>query len=290
VQSSTSASPADKKNDETEVPSTEAKEESEVPSEEKTETDEGKETKSDLPPFHEHPRWKEVIKERDEVKTKLAELEAPAKLGSDISQYCAKNNISVEDLNTALELSALAKTDVRALRDRLNTYIETIDIGLGSKLPADLQKKLDDGVIDAETAKELSARRSQVNVTQQQLSSNQQQTEAQMHQQMVSTLNTWEQNKMQADPDYVKIKDMLVDRLTTLNTQNVPRTVSAAIANAEKAYADVKSRLNVLVPKLPERKVLRSNGASPNFKQPIKSLDDWGDFSSLVQSVAAKHR
>jgi len=255
----------------------------------KTEDDKsGKQDDSKLP-FHTHPRWKEVLSERDTARAEIAQLKPKVETFDALTRYCQTNGISQEDLREALELTAMAKKDVPAFRKRMHEYLENVDVALGERLPSDLQKKVDDGLIDIDTAKELSQSRLRLKHSELEGHTAAERSARELQTAISGALNNWEESIRKGDPDYDKRREMLQDRITSLWTANPPTTVQGAIQIAEQAYKDIKERLSKFLPKPPPRKVLTSNGSSTNNGEDFQ-LDSLDDLGKLVRNVAARHR
>lgn len=271
----------------------EQEEETETEGEEDAEDEESEEESKakDKVPFHNHPRWKEVLKERDEAKGQIEALKPLAETVTALNTFCQENNISEEDFQNALRLAAMSKKDVKAFRDELNTMLESIDTSMGTRLPADLQKKVDDGVIDEESAKEVAQARMAKKAAEAQAQKASKQTASTTQQVIVSTLDKWETDQKKLDPAYESRKEAFLDRMNALWAQRPPRTAAEAVALAEEANKTIKARYAKTRPKPPARKVLRSTGSSTSTKEDL-TLDELnGDnLMKIARSVAAKHR
>lgn len=261
--------------------------------EEETEKEEEEEVLSDKDkdvPFHDHPRWKEVLKQRNEADAKIKELEPGAKTAAQLSEYCASNNISNEDFTAALELMALSRKNPQEFRNRLETLVETIDITAGTKLPGDLQKKVDDGIMTAEDAKELA----QWRVQNRQLKSQSQTAEERAAQQLDTSirdgLTRWEASQKKTDTGYDNRREFMVERMHKLCAANPPRSLADAIVLAEQANKEVKQRLSKFRPKSVARRPLLSKGSSTNNGEEIALDDLHRDLPKLVASIASRSR
>jgi hypothetical protein len=242
-------------------------------------------------PFHKHPRFQEIVKEKNDFKTQVEQSKPFVEYAQAITKFCHDNQVTGDDLKVAFELVALAKKDTKAFGHQLRALLENVEVSNGERLPVDLQKKLDDGIIDEETAKELSLSREQTRQSKRGHETSQQ-TAQQLLQQSISTsLGIWEQNKKQNDVDYDKRLPLIQDRYAALSGQNPPRTSADAVALAEKAYTEIVNYLKPFIVSKPARRVMTptpSKGVSgDNGLKPLDSLDDLG---SLVRTVAGRSR
>ncbi len=256
-----------------------------VPDEQTEEEDESKvDPKDEKLPFNNHPRWKEVLKQRNEA-TALNERNKPlVEMAESLQTYCQTNDISDEDLSAALELAALAKANPTEFRTRIQALVDGIDFASGTRLPADLQKKVDEGIIDQDHAKELAQLRERTKVDKH--NSEAAATRARQNgvESIKSALNVWEGSQRKLDPDYEARREDLQDRIKALWVEKPPRTPSEAIALAEEANKVIMARFAKRRPKPRVNKPVPSNGSSTNKGEVHK------DLKSLVFAIAEKHR
>ncbi len=243
-----------------------AEEEGGAKTEPTTETDAKKdepvvEEKDKTLPFHKHPRFQEVIKERATFKQKSEELTPFAERARLIDGYCQKHGISGEEFNSVMELTALTHANPAEALKALKTYVETLEVSLGNKLPDDLQKEVDDGALSLERAKELTNAR----IKNQGLEHTSKRTEAQVAQErqasITNAVNSWDSQKRASDAAYDKKYPFIEKAFIAACSMNPPRTPQEAVLLAEKVYAEVNTSLSPFVPKPPARKVLKPNGS-----------------------------
>lgn len=211
-------------------------------------------------PFHNHPRWKQVIQERDTYKGAAVQL-------NQVFQYMAQNNLSSQEVEKGMEIMALMKNNPLAALEALRPHYDGLRQFAGEALPQDIAHKVQEGFIDRETAVELAKQRNQAAfLAQQQHRQQQQQVEYLQQQQLrqhsesiASTVNSWESQMKTRDPDYSHKSSLINDRVRVLLTQYQPRTPQEAVQLAEKAYADVNASLGGLSPR---RQPMRSVGSS----------------------------
>jgi hypothetical protein len=259
------------------------------PEKEKTEGEDDEEGETEKLPFNDHPRWKQVLKERKDLKAKLEEANPLAETARGLQRFCQENNVSQDELTDALQLAALAKRDVTAFRRVMQERLEGFDIALGTKLPADLQKKVDDGKIDEDGAKEIAQARIQAKHAQNGQQSAQQIAEQRLHRDIGVAVDAWEASLKKGDPSWDSRRDTLQDRFLALCRENPPRNVQEAIQLAEKANTEVKKRFSKFAPKPQKRKVLSSTGSSTNKGEEL-NLDSLDNMTDFVKRVAARHR
>ena len=253
----------------------EEEEAKEVSTEKKEEAAVEKDASTEEVPFHEHPRWQQVNKE-------LGEAKPLAERAKKLDQYLTETGITNTQFEDMLKIGALMNTDPAKALEALRPYVEALESYQGLRLPDDLKKKLDDGVIDEETAKELAQARARKDVDSR---TSQQRAELQLSNSIGEALVSWETAKRKADPDFDKKYDLLLDRFNRLTqVSKEKRSPQNSIALAEQAYKEVNEKLGVFIPKPAAKKVLTSTGASVQTKTEPET------FEEAVAAAGAKYR
>ena len=212
---------------------------------EDTEVSEVDDTSED-PPFHEHPRWQEMISERDSFKKSADEL-------TNLKGYISQAGLSTDEVNTGFEIMRLMKQDPHKALQTLIPYVDKLEQITGARFSEDIQQKVDDGYMDEDSAREMSELRSR-NAMSQRAAQNataqaqqlQNQTQINQHADNVSNaVSQWEGNWKSSDPDY-KLKQPKVMEKIELNLlrNGAPRTIEEAVELAEQCRKDVDQELS----------------------------------------------
>lgn len=241
-------------------------------------------------PFNNHPRWKEVLKQRNEANQEVKRTRPLVEMAETLQRYCQGNNISDEDLSAALELAALSKTNMKEFRSRIQGLVDGIDFASGSRLPKDLQDKVDEGALSADYAKELAQLREKDKLSEQNSVQSQQRARQNNVQAVRSALNTWEESQKKLDPDYMGRREELQDKIGSMCAANPPQTAAEAIQLAEAANKAIVARSVKRQPRAKVHKPLSSNGSSTNQGETLKLNNLKGDLKNLVFAVAERHR
>lgn len=242
-------------------------------------------------PFHKHPRFQELVKERNDFKQKIEQADPALKRDANLTKYCQDNGISNDEFVQAMEVAALLHNDPAKALETLRGYVETLELTLGNKLPADLQKEVDDGALSEARAKELANLR----VKAQGLEFSGKKSEAQVAQERqqanVAAVNAWEESKRSTDTAYAKKAPLIQKAFVALCAMQPPRSAAEAVALAEQAYKEVNDALGTLTPKPPERRVLKTNGATVKGAIEVKAGTSLREALPLIaKQVAAQHR
>jgi len=222
-------------------------------------------------PFHNHPRWKEMITEREALKPRAEQYDK-------IMNFMQQSSLSAEEMAEGMQVMAMMKNSPLEAYKAIKAYAERLAPYAGDVLPDDIRSKVDDGFIDSETAKELAALKAerefmaQRNQQAQQVYAEQQvQANAKaMHDAVVS----WEVSEKSRDPDWSAKYEMVMDRTKVLLQQGQPRTPSEAIEIAQRALADVNSRLRPLAGRSTSLKSPTSSLSSANTHTKPRSLEE----------------
>ncbi len=226
-------------------------------------------------PFHNHPRWKQVLSERDALK-------APAEEFNKITGFMHANALSPEEVARGFEIMAAMKNDPVRAREMLAGHLTVLNRFTGDELPQDLQTRVDDGHIDAESAKELAARRSQdefAKVRNIEVSQRAQQEQAQRAQEqsgaaMRNAVGVWEDSIRTRDVDYEKKQPLVADKVRALMVQRPPSNETEAVAMVKLAYEEVTKTLQVFSPRRQPVSTMTSSGAAHAAKPAPASLQE----------------
>lgn len=242
------------------------------------------------PPFHEHPRWKEMVTERNELREFKKAYEPMVQRYQQVEQFRESYGINDEQYNAALEIAALLNTDpVRAL-EKLRPVMEALGQYDEKALPADLATDVENGDLTEERAQELAKLRAQTKAGEVRQKMTQQQREQQRVIGIQQSLTDWDRATMKADPDFrpkAKQEDpdgkyeMVMDKL---RAQWAVRPVSSpqeATAQAQQAYESVQKMFSRFIPAKPAIKHLHSQSASvPAKKDPETAMDVANEIAS----------
>src|SRR3990167_5797581 len=113
------------------------------------------EDKDKHPPFHEHPRWKEMVAKNRDLERQVQEFipqKQNAERYSNLNNFLLDNNISADEFKDGLNIMYLMQKDPAKAMEALQPYIEILSRQTGKVLDGDLKEKLERGLIDEDTA------------------------------------------------------------------------------------------------------------------------------------------
>lgn len=206
-------------------------------------------------PFHKHPRWQEVLKDRDTARVRAAELEEPARQFGMVQDFMSKNSLTPPEMADGFTVMALMRNDPGKAIPVLEDYLDQLKLITGQKLPDDLQSQVDSGAMTDAAAKELATSRLKIATTTAESTRNAEAANATAsqiaRQNNATAVNAWEVQTRSADPDYDRkrpfIKDSILAQTAALGTK--PPTAAEAVAIAKRAYDSVTERFKGLGPR-----------------------------------------
>lgn len=222
-------------------------------------------------PFHNHPRWKEMINERDQLKPAAEQYQK-------ITTFMNNNSLSTQEMAEGMQVMALMKNDPVSAYAKLKGYLDNLAPVVGEILPDDIRQKVDDGFIDEESAKELARLKAERDFHSQryleQQSKQERQTSEQNQRAMYESVATWEQVEKAKDPDWSAKYEMVMDRVKSLLSEKQPQNSQEAVEVARRALAEVNSRLRPLAGRSTNLRGPTSSLSSGNTRPAPRSLED----------------
>lgn len=247
-------------------------------------------------PFHTHPRFQQIVREKSELETKVKELstlEDPGKRMLNVEKFCAENNIPAEDYDRSLVIASLLNSNDPAKQEQglthLKQVVSALEVKLGKALPADLQKKVDDGLLSKEDAQEISTLRVQASSSQTRVQRVEQQTAEQRQAAIVQALDAWTTSKMERDPSFKDVKyEMVANELFASCQAKRPTSVADMVQRAEAAYDKVHKYLDSIIAKPQQRRVQQQLTRRSVEEQPQKvDISKPGWAKNIGRQVAA---
>lgn len=234
--------------------STEAKPEGEKP--------EGEQDDSKLP-FHNHPRWKQVIAERDQYRQGAEQFDK-------IATFMESNGLSNDEVVSGFRVMALMKSDPARALEELERFAAPLREFVGQVLPADLQSKVDQGALDPDSARELARARNEAKhaserareVTEQSRADRERQDRETARTSMYNAVAEWEAGVKSSDPDYAVKQSFVTERIRVLMAEKPPTNALEAVELAKRAHKDVTERLKPLSPRRQEERNLPGPSAN----------------------------
>lgn len=238
-------------------------------------------------PFHEHPRWKQIYTERNDLRTENTTLRteneglvtAAESLGG-IQGFLEQNRLSGDDFDRGLTLMAQVRNDPDKALEFLVPLVQSLQERTGKALPADLQKEVDELTMPQERALELARLRRETG--DRQVADEKKRTDDAVASRRAgldraaAAVSVVERGWMASDPDYDKVKDRVALSYTAwlqglvLAGKPLPNE-QEAVAKATELRAAEMASLAKLFPKQPKAanpKPPQSSATVPSTAQP----------------------
>jgi hypothetical protein len=248
--------------------------------------DDGKPTDAEVDdaklPFHKHPRFQQVIKERSAYRQEADTLKPDAEEWRAVRTFMDTNSLTPHEVAEGFQIMAAMKSDPIRAREMLSSYWNSLETFAGNKLPEDLKTKVDEGEVDEALAAELARRRNEADFLrrQQEATIQAQAQQAEFHQQaavqgiMRNAVTEWENGIKTRDADYTVKAPFLMDKVKAAMAARPPQTPDEAIALVEAAYKDVGDSLRRFTPQRAQATTIKSETSSANVKPEPRSLRD----------------
>lgn len=216
-------------------------------------------------PFHNHPRWKEVVTERDAYRSDAGEYRK-------ITTYMSQNGLTPEEVTEGFQIMALMKTNPAEAHKKISEYKAHLDPYVGEKLPEDIAKRVEEGYIDEESAKQLASYKAA-----EQLQQQRQQHAMNLHAEQArngihAAVVNWEQQMKVKDPDWSAKQELVTDQVKLMLASERPSTPEEALALVERAHSITRERLSRFAPQRRPVNSVSSSTSSANAAPVPKSL------------------
>lgn len=217
------------------------------------------------PPFHEHPRWKALLKERDTLRGQVTEIESDAKVVQQFREFTGSTGLSDTEVGDGLRIMALMKDDPLKALEALRPHYEALQQITGNALPEDIAEHVEEGAITPELAAELARARGQKGIAEQRSQMAQQRAIQQHGAQIGQAVQRYTDEWQRTDAD-AKVKlPRVMDRVRIMLSDGAnPRSPKDAVALVQTAVSDVTKEIEALQPKRQARKAIASGGKSPS--------------------------
>lgn len=258
---SEAASPAEGQEEETQPGGQEAKAEPD------------NENYSDVP-FAKHPRFRQLLKERNTFKTEAEQYQ-------NVQRFMDSNGISAEEAAEGFTIMAMMRSDPQKAWEMLRPHVQNLLVAAGEVLPDDLSQRVQKGELTPEAAFEVSRSRALVQTVQTNQTFQQQQAERQRQveqaQSLYNTASDWQADRERKDPNFKAKFPLLQREIAFLQMQEgKPDTPQGVKDQLERAYKAVQLPAQATPPR-PTTNVNRPSasgqGSGSNQPRPQTTLD-----------------
>jgi hypothetical protein len=192
-------------------------------------------------------RFERLLAQRNEVRQTLDAVQPELAQHRQLQGYLQQHQLAPDDVNMLLGVgAALRRGDYQGFLNGVTPYVMAAQEALGFRISPDLQKQVDEGVIDENAARELTRTRHRAAQAEARLKDADRTVSTTQQVQHVERIrgavDTWEQNIQRRDPDYAQMSGA-VRRYAQglLQERGTPKTPQEAVALTQTAYDEVKA-------------------------------------------------
>ena len=235
-------------------------------------------------PFNTHPRFKELVQEKNTAREELAAAKPLVEQARVLNDFMRDNQIQPQEFQSTLQYLRLLRTDPSAAFAMLKPTYEQLSSLVGERLPADLQEEVAAGALAPERATEIAKARAATNYQKWQQSNQQQRGQMQSVEAVSGTIQNWVATKQTIDPDFKSGSPLWEQVDLRIKAMPAFQTPQEAQSGTEKAYTEAKAFLQRFAPRPAASTVKRpptSRNTSSNNQTVIKTPED------VMKAIAA---
>lgn len=242
-------------------------------------------------PFNQHPRFKQLIHERNSLRAPAAEYQK-------IVSYMEANALTAEEAANGVTIMGLAKLDPVEAFKQVAPWFKQLAVAAGEILPDDLAARVQSGELTKAAAFEISrltaGQKAQGARQQFEQSRGERQQQVQSVEALRGAASAWESDRQLKDPNFAAKVPLIRSKIAFLHsTGQVPRTPEGVKEQLKLVYADVNRELGAKAAaatrQAPKKPALRpvvggqvASTARPDTPSGTKSTVD------IIKSVIAK--
>lgn len=227
-------------------------------------------------PFHKHPRFQEVIRQRNSFKEDATRYQ-------NVQNFLDTHGLASDEAADGLTIMARAKTDPAGAWAQIKPWVQKLLVAAGEVLPADLSERVGKGELTQDAAFELSRSRAQIASGESRKTFEQQQREAgeqtKLAQSLVDTATAWEKDRTIKDPNFKAKQPLIMREVAFLQaTEGKPKTIEGVAKQLKAAYDAVNKGFKAAAPAVQQRRpaikpVTGGTGTGTVREAPKSTLD-----------------
>ena len=239
-------------------------------------------------PFHKHPRFQQLLKQRDSLKV-------DADRYRNVDNFLRQHGVPAEEASQALKWAAMRRADPVALWKEIRPWVQDLLVEAGEVLPQDLKGRVESGELTVEAANELAKERAKSAGLERSRKTEQERAEEQRTHDHITSLrnaaNTWEAERSAKDPNFEAKRPKIMKELAWIHTTegkaDTPEKVREQLDRAYKAVGSIAiNRKQSAAPAVgaAQRKPAVNNGSASKPSQP----DDPTGVLKHIRAVVAQ--
>ena len=220
--------------------------------------------------LNKHPRFRQLIAEKNRFKEGAEQYDR-------IKNFMRQSGLSPQEVTEGFRVMGLMKNDPAEAYKVLRKQLGNLADATGARIPKDIKQKVDEGYIDADSARELSRNRAELNrergLRQQLEEQKQKQRTQQQSEQIGQSIKDWEAKVSQSDPDYSLKQDEILDRVKAMVAERgMPGSSESGVEYLTEAYDTVTERHRSRVPAAKPLRTVQGGKLSGSPSPQPKSL------------------
>jgi hypothetical protein len=216
-------------------------------------------------------RFEVLLRQRNQARQSLEQVQPELTQHRQLRGYLEQNQLAPDDVNMLLGIgSSLRRGDYQAFLQGVTPYVQAAQEALGLRLPQDLRKQVDDGLLSDEAARELTRTRHRAAQAEYRLNEQTKVAETEASNRgrnlIIQDVDAWEADIRTRDPDYA-LKENAVRRYSQalIQERGMPQTREQGLALVKAAYDEATRELAKLRPQVrPTRTVPSGIHSSTN--------------------------
>jgi len=238
-------------------------------------------------------RFEQLLAQRNEARQQYDSIQPELQQHRQLQGYLQQHQLAPDDVNTLLGVGAsLRRGDYKAFLEGVTPYVMAAQEALGIRVSGDLQRQVDEGLIDDQMARELTRTRyraaqaeARLQDANREVTTNQQ---VQHVSQIRDAVDAWEANIQRRDPDYAQMSGA-VRRYAQglLQERGIPRNPQEAVALTQAAYDEARATFGRLQPQL---RPTRNTPSSIHVATGTPSQDPRNMKEAVVMALANMRR
>lgn len=236
-------------------------------------------------PFHKHPRFQHVLRERNTYREGAQRYE-------NVERFLRDNGLVADEAAELLQIGALIKTNPVAAWERMRPTVEKLLVAAGQVLPPELQDAVNTGQIAREHALRISQTDARLNAIQAEQTFRQQQAARQAEDDrqrgVIDAVNAWESDRTLKDPWFAdKLPEIQAEVRLLQQGGWRPNDAAGAKMQLDRAYATVNGRQRPNAQRAQQKPAVRMiNGGNAAGNVPAERPEGM----DLVNQVLARRR
>jgi len=199
-------------------------------------------------------RFEALLAQRNEARTAWESVQPELQSYRQLQGYLTTNQLASDDVNVLLGVgAALRRGDYQAFLNGVTPYVLAAQEAVGARISPDLQKQVDEGLIDESSARELTRTRHRAAQAEARLQEanqvSQTQNEVRHGEAIRGAVDAWEARIQRQDPDYARVAGAVRRYAQGLLQERGPvRSQQEAVALVQSAYDEVRTQFGQFRP------------------------------------------